>query len=333
MNGDRTDVDAFDAAARWLSRLQAAPLSAADETALKAWLAADLRHAEALDAACAIWDMSGDLGNAPTLVAERRRALTLRLAGDGDLAAANDSAPAASPGRRRWRALAAAAASLALVITAMPPPAQAFETARGQSLQAVLADGSRITLNTDSRVVVDYGWFSNTVSIERGEAEVTPASGLARPLRVTVNGTELWPQGSIAVRDIGSTATVLAVAAPVELRQAGAAPVLLGTAQRGTIAPGRALVVGRADPAQALAWQQGQVIFDRTSLADAAAEFARYGDARLTIADDVRDLRVSGAYRTSDVRAFLDALPAIHKVRWHKTAAGEIRIEAADSPA
>jgi transmembrane sensor len=333
MEVGKTDVDVFDEAARWLARVQEAPLCAADERALKAWLAADRRNAEAMDVACAVWEMSDDLGDAPALVAERRRALTLRLAGDGDFAAANDAAPAAIPGQRRWRALAAAAASLALVVTAMPPPAQAFETARGQSLQAVLADGSRITLNTDSRVVVDYGWFSNTISIEKGEAEVTPASGPGRPLRIAVNGTELWPQGSVAVRDLGSTSTVLAVAAPVELRQPGAAPVLLGVAERGTVMPGRALAVGRANPAQALAWQQGQVIFDHTDLASAAAEFARYGDARLIVAADVRDLKVSGAYRTSDIRAFLDALPAIHPVRWHKTTAGEIRIESADTPA
>lgn len=326
--------DVFETAARWLARLQAAPLGPAEQAALKTWLRADPRHAEALDAARAVWTLSGELADAPVLAAERRRARTLRLADP-----ANDRAPdMADPEPQavrppRWRMLAAAAAIAGVMVTAQPPPAQAFETARGQSMQAVLADGSRIALNTESRVVVRYGWFVNTVTIEHGEAEVTPAGGLHRPLRIAVNDIELRPQGSVAVRDHGDGAAVLAVGAPVDLHRPGAAPVRLAAAERGTLAPGKALHIGRADPAQALAWRQGQVVFDHVDLAAAAAEFERYGHARLTVAPDVRGLQVSGAYRTSDVRAFLDALPAIHPVRWRTTATGEIRIEAAGKPA
>lgn len=313
------EPDIFDTAAQWLARLGDAPLAAADEAALLAWLRADPRHAEALDAARAGWALAGELAAAPAMVAERRRARTFRQAGDE---------PAAAP-RPRWAALVTAAAVAGLLVTTQPPPAQAFETVRGQSLRAVLADGSVITLNTDSRVVIYYGWLTNTVTIERGEAAVAPAGSWHRALRVLVNATELRPQGSVAVRDLGDSAPVLAVGAAVELRQAGNAPVLIAPAQRGVLAPGQPLRVTRADPVQALAWQRGLLVFDHTSLATAVAEFERYGTARLTVAPRVRDLEVSGAYRTSNVRAFLDALPTIHPVRWRQVSPGEIRIEGA----
>jgi transmembrane sensor len=337
MMAPRPDDDSFGVAARWLARLHAAPLDAGDQAALKAWLCADARHAEALDAARAVWALSGELATSETLVAERRRALTLRLADPardlvGD-AANDDPAKVQKSSPMRWRMVAAVAGLAVLLVTAQPPPAQAFETARGQSLQAVLADGSIIALNTGSRVVVHYGWFVNTATIEHGEAEITPAAGLHRPLRISVNGAELRPQGSVAVRDHGDSSTVLAVAAPVELRAPGAAPIRLDVAQRGTLATGGAARVARADPAHVLAWRQGQVIFDHASLGAAAAEFERYGNARVTVDPAVRGLEVSGAYRTSDMRAFLDALPAIHPVRWRRTTAGDIRIEPARVPA
>lgn len=342
--------DIFDTAAAWQARLVAAPLPPAEAAALLAWLRADVRHAEALEAARAGWALAGELAEVPALVAERRRARTLRLA-EGAFAppatpAATATAPrpapwplsrplTGAPRPRRWAGLAAAAAIAGVLVAGQPPPAQAFETAHGEALRAVLADGSTILLNTDSRVVVAYGWFVNTVTIERGEAEVTPAPkvmlGLHRALHVRVNGAEARPEASVAVRDFGDSASVIALAAPVELRRPGAAPVVLGPADRGLLEGGRRLRVARVDPAQALAWRQGQLIFDHSSLAAAATEFERYASVRISVAPEVAGLEVSGAYRTRDMRAFLDALPAIHPVRWRQVAPGAVRIEATDS--
>lgn len=320
--------DAFDGAARWLARLHAGPLGHGDRAALKAWLAADPRHAEAMEAATRAWTLAGELGDAPALTAERRRALTLRLADTSDLAppAANDAAPARAT---RWRMMAAAAAVVGLVVTAQPPPAQAFETARGQTLRAVLADGSVIALNTASRAVVDYGWFSTTVTITEGEAEVTPATGLHRPLKVRVNEAEVHTDASVAVRRDGAASTVTAVAGPAEVSRPGAAPLALAAATSGTLQPGLAPRLAVVKPAAVLAWQRGQVVFEGADLAAALAEFERYGPARVSLDPRVAPLRVSGAYRTSDLSAFLAALPAIHPVRVRRAGDGSVRIEPA----
>jgi transmembrane sensor len=323
--------DEFDAAARWLARLHAGPLGDREAAALKAWIAADPRHAAALDAVSTAWTRAGDLCGAPALTAERRRALTLRLADAADLApAANDDAPPRH--RPRWRGLAAAAAVAGLVVTAQPPPAQAFETARGQTLRAVLADGSVIALNTASRAEVDYGWFGTTVTITEGEAEVTPARGLHRPLTVRVNEAELDPEASVAVRKQGETSTVTAVAGPVAVNRPGAPPLALAAATSGTLRPGAPARLAAVQPAAVLAWQRGQVVFDSVTLAGALAEFRRYGEARISVDPRLAPLTVSGAYRTSDLAAFLEALPAIHPVRVEQRSDGSVRIAPADGP-
>ncbi len=62
-----------DAAATWLVRRQAGPLSPADEAAFRSWIAADPRHAEALGEAEALWRQLEEPG----------RRLADRFAADG----------------------------------------------------------------------------------------------------------------------------------------------------------------------------------------------------------------------------------------------------------
>jgi transmembrane sensor len=302
-----------------------------ERAALKAWLAASPRHTEAMDAATTAWTLAGALGGAPALAADRRRALTLRLADASHVpVAANDDQPARTP---RWRGLATAGAVAGLIVTAQPPPAQAFETARGQTLNAVLADGSLIKLNTASRAVVDYGWFSTTVTIAAGEAEVIPAPGWHRPLRVRVNDADLRAGSSVVVRKDSAAATVTAVDGPVEISRPGAAPLALAAATSGTLRPGTAVRLAAVKPEAVLAWQRGQVVFDGTSLGGALAEFERYGVARISVDPRVAPLTVSGAYRTSDLTAFLSALPAVLPVTVRHRGDGSVRIEPAAEPA
>jgi transmembrane sensor len=57
-----------------------------------------------------------------------------------------------------------------------------------------------------------------------------------------------------------------------------------------------------------LGWRKGSVIFDNTTLADAAAEFNRYGGERLVIADAATArLKIDGTFQTGNVGAFADA--------------------------
>jgi transmembrane sensor len=64
------------------------------------------------------------------------------------------------------------------------------------------------------------------------------------------------------------------------------------------------------------AWQRGQLIFDDTSMSEAAAEFNRYGSNKITIDSAVaKKLRVGGVFRISDPASFAHAMANAHHLR------------------
>ena len=64
------------------------------------------------------------------------------------------------------------------------------------------------------------------------------------------------------------------------------------------------------------AWRRGQLIFDDTSLAEAAAEFNRYGTGKLTIEGaSIGKLRVGGVFRIGDPSSFAQAMANTYHLR------------------
>ncbi|MGH7880158.1 MAG: FecR domain-containing protein, partial [Candidatus Binataceae bacterium] len=63
-------------------------------------------------------------------------------------------------------------------------------------------------------------------------------------------------------------------------------------------------------------WSRGQVIFDNTRLEDAIAELNRYSEIPIELADPaLADLRLSGAFATSQTTAFIEAITRYFPVR------------------
>jgi len=64
------------------------------------------------------------------------------------------------------------------------------------------------------------------------------------------------------------------------------------------------------------AWQRGQLIFEDTSIRDAAAEFNRYGKSRLRIDSSVPSvIRVGGVFRIGDPDSFARAMANAYQLR------------------
>jgi transmembrane sensor len=64
------------------------------------------------------------------------------------------------------------------------------------------------------------------------------------------------------------------------------------------------------------AWQRGQLIFDDTSLSEAAAEFNRYGSNKIAIdGRAVEKLRVGGVFRIGDPSSFAQAMANAYHLR------------------
>ena len=304
-----------DIAAGWAARLDARPLSDAEQAELDAWLATDPRCLGAFARARALM-----VPRAPTRAVSRpapsRRAL---LWGSGG-------------------AIAAGVAGLATV-AAHPPLAhrQRFESLLGEIRHIPLDDGSRITLNTDSALSVEFTATRRLVRLLRGEAYFQVAKAADRPFIVsgpfvqvrtvgTAYNVRLADAHTMQVDLTSGRVALENPPSPVMRSLQGLtggwpatddlSPIFMEAGHRATItlsdASNKMLISVEAVAddvlARGLAWRDGQLAFEGQTLAEAAAEFARYSPRRLIIADPALAGRhISGLFATTDPAGFARA--------------------------
>jgi len=289
----RSSAEIDDAAAEWAARADAGALDPHDAQALEAWLAEDPRHLGAYARAGAVlahFEKARALG--PDFDAEAQR----------------------PPSRRA--ALSALAATLAVTAGAGAITYglifRRYSTKRGEMRRIALPDGSTVTLNTASEVVVDFAVGRRSVKLERGEALFNVARG-AKPLEVEAGGVRV--QASNATFNVrqhaGRQVEVLVCSGVVDLAD-GSRIARLPTA---TIAyarpsaPVSAKSVSGDDVSRKLAWREGMIAFHGETLAEAADEFSRYTDQRIVIDDpEVARRTVVGLFVANDPAGFAKAV-------------------------
>ncbi len=238
--------------------------------------------------------------------------------------------------RRGW-VLAATAALVAGGVLVLQPwqAADAYATGVGEQRLVVLSDGTRLSLNTATRVRVDLGAAQRTVHVEEGEALFEVAKDAHRPFVVKVAGTEIVATGTAFVvqfvpqrnRTSDSLAVTLVegqvIVRGTEDGATGVAlprPVVMAAGERmrlhpsGGAAKPTATQVDRPRMEQVLAWKRGEALFDDVSLLDAVAEMNRYSPMPIKVpgANALNGLRVSGIFRTGDNAHFARAMAALH---------------------
>jgi transmembrane sensor len=268
---------ALNEAASWIARLRSDSVSDQDRQNFALWLAASPDHGLAMDNMLDLWD---DL------------AVTRHLQqGSADIV------PLASPHRRRWMGagLAAAACALfALVIT--PPPgiddeALRYQTRKGEQLQIDLADGTRISLNTNSSLSVHLSEDLRHVTLHRGEAFFQVERDVTLPFVVNIGAAE------VRVTELGNPGNR---APSTELLYANQ---FISASDAGLARP--TLI----DSATTIAWREGKLVADGMALAMLVEEIARYHDVKIIIAEpDLAQRTVSGVFQLDKPDIILQAL-------------------------
>ena len=286
-------------ALNWAAKADRGPLSAQDQAALEAWAEADPRRAGAYAralAANAYFDRAAALGpgfrperRVEARPMDRRRLLAL---GGGVLAMSVAAAIGAPIFMRRDRIV----------------------TPKGDVRRISLAEGSAITLNTDTALQPSLGPEMRRVDLVRGEALFDVARDPARPFMVFAGDVRIQAVGtSFTVRMHDDRRVEVAVReGVVEVRRSTQTePVRLGV-QDVAVVPVAGGIAKAAAPAgtleRAMAWREGRLDLAGMTLAEAAAEFSRYSD-RLILIDDpsVAAMRVAGVYSISDPEGFARA--------------------------
>jgi transmembrane sensor len=296
----------FAEAAAWVARLHGPDHTIQLDRGLRRWLDASAAHQAALEAMTAAWEASGNLRRAPFPRESRWQRAGYR---DGFL-----------------RSALAVAVLSAVVVGALFYVRQdaGISTGIGEQRLVSLDDGTRVFLNTSTRVVVKYNQNIRKVILKSGEALFDVAKDPHWPFVVEAENREVRALGtSFVVREDGERVSVTLVEGTVTVSETDTQGLKLldhfvpASLETVTLAPGQRVVLGatggpRIDqPAieSVTAWRRGIVDFQSTPLDEAIAEMNRYSTVRLTIeGSPASNIRVTGVFRTGDARSFADAL-------------------------
>lgn len=297
------------AAADWLtSQRDSGSWSETDQAALNAWLAQSSLHEVTFLRLEAAW-----------VRADRLAALSR----PGMLAK-----PAAQ--RRGWQPMlfrAAGIAALAAIVAGSTqyfsrPDLQTYATPVGGQEKITLSDGSQIELNTDTRLRANFSKDESKVWLEKGEAYFEIRHNPARKFVVMVNGHRVADLGTKfrVLSQSGHTEVALLEGA-VSIDSPGAAggskPIVLkpGDVAIANAQSFRVTSANRKNLVNELGWRRGVVVFESTTLGEAAAELNRYNRKQLVIADSATARRrIAGTFRTSDVDGFTELAQDVLKL-------------------
>lgn len=324
---DRIEREALE----WFVR-QGGGLDESQARTFAAWQAADPAHRAALARWLADWRALDALP--AEAVAQLRRQME------------SDRATVPRTRRAFWSGAMAVVASVGMVAVGgllawnhwqrQPVYEQHIATERGQQVEVQLPDGSGLRLDTATRIDVALYRGRREVRMPEGQAVFRvrgdpqrPFDVLAGPLRITVVGTRF------AVRYTPGVPCEEGVRVAVEegrvrvARADGSGVELAAGQQVASDALGRLGPVA-AVPASGIApWRESRVSFDDTPLAQALAEFSRYGPTRLRVHDpQVAALRLTGTFDPRSLDNFRRVLPRVLPVRLREQG-GETEIVAA----
>lgn len=202
-----------------------------------------------------------------------------------------------------------------------------YATRIGEQRLVRLEDGSRITLNSNTLIRVDCCDIERRVRLERGEAYFEVARDAARPFIVVAGDHQVTALGTaFVVRHDGTRTAVTLVEGKVAVSARSPEETTTATKshdspRESVLLPGQRLTFsGGAAPRldeprleAVTAWRRGEVMLDRTTLADAVAEMNRY-DERMLVIDDpgVAALRISGIYHAGDSEEFAETVARLY---------------------
>ncbi len=326
--------DLTDEAAAWFARMHSDQVTSEDELSFVEWLDADQSHRAAYEEAASAWAEIGALRAEPGM-----RKLVAHL---------SPKVNGRSTSRRSvllWTGGGIAAAGVAGFIgwrTMFAP--QAYATAFGEQRRVALADGSTLTLNTETTVRVSLTETERRIWLDRGQAHFIVAPDANRPFRVFVGDEEVRALGTrFEVRREGARMKVTLEEGSVAIFREGgseqisaepraAAQAVLRPGQQAIIAP-EEIEIAAVDTQRVLAWRFGQMNLDAEPLADAIAEINRYNTRQIVLEDaSLGRMPISGLFQTGSPDAFVDAVSRLLPVEVATQDDGSIRLRDAREP-
>ena len=312
---NQTDPNEIDLEAlRWLALMERGPLRPEEQRRFAAWIAADVRHQGAIVRA-----------QAASLRLERLAA----LAGGRSVLEPFPHEQSLLQKTTRRRIVAAAASAAGLIgISAWLGRGRIEEIWRGtrytssvgELKRVVLADGSVITMNTQTELRVRYTGERRDIRLVWGEAIFAVTHDAKRPFTVRVGEWSAVAVGTaFAVRRLDEPTTDVTVTEgivqllPVDRNVSEAGPRLTAN-QKALIGADGKVEVGQVSDSQIgqrLAWRTRLVVFAGQPLREALAEMNRYSHRPIVVDDpSLAERHIVGVFSTADTQTFVSAMTA-----------------------
>ena len=295
------------AAAIWHARLRepkSNPAAAASErTQFDQWMAADPRHMHAFEETRILWEAL----EAPVKqVSDQEAAFPQRE----------------WPGVGAFRSLTRRPAVLAIVMMAgvlfhndvIIRLNSDHMTSVGERTPITLADGSRVTLNTDSAISIELEADQRLVRLLRGEAWFDVSPHADRPFFVEMAAGHIRVTGTSFGVHLGDKGAIVSLTEgqlklSVKPNHSAASYLALNAGQQAHFSDGAISDPIALDKTAATAWLRDQLVFFNTPLREVIAELNRYRSGHIVIVDgDLEDLKVSGVFATGDPDAALGVI-------------------------
>ena len=282
--------------------------SAAEQTAIEAWVASDHAHRAELDRLHAVWAVkpSPTTWNVDLAWASVARRLDT---GRPEV----EVIPIRRP-MMNWLAAAAVilAAGGGAWLYRSGPSEAAYQTAIGQQRTIDLADGSRVVLAPASTLTVHAGFGRQERSLSlSGQAWFEVQHDAGRPFRVQV--------GDVTIEDLGTEFEVEAHSADIRVAVAKGSVAVHGPVASATVqltagdvvtvpAGGQGTVAHQAPVERLTSWRQGTLAFEDRTLSEVTEELRHWYDVSFTLSGDAGSRRLNATIPTNRLNDALETI-------------------------
>jgi len=279
----------------WFVRLRAESVSAAERMEFNNWYQTNDAHRCAYAEITVLWndsDFNQQLEN--TRLSAPIRQLKTRC--------------------NHWLPILSMVASIALIAIIIRPGLSCLQadycTDIGEIKTVSLADGSLITLNSNTAIRTNFGKDSRSVQMQYGEAYFEIQHDASRPFLVEAQYSRVKVLGTrFVVRENKQNDQIAVINGVVEVSQGGQNSAILKANDTITVDNKGSNKIPTLTTATSIAWLKGKAVFNNVALSTVIEEIGRYRCGALVFKNNtLKQLKVSGRFDITNTDKTLESL-------------------------
>lgn len=198
-----------------------------------------------------------------------------------------------------------------------------YSTETGEIKHVTLEDGSRLVLNTNSKISINFNDQTRNIRLLQGEVYVETAHETSphyRPFNLTTEHgtvTALGTKFSTQIHKKRSYVNVYQDAVEVRTLE-GAGDKITVNADERVAFTSELFQQKLTIDSSSMAWTRGFIIADKMPLAKFVSELSRYNVGVLRCDSAIADLEISGAFPVNDIDGVLNSVSTTLSIRVEK---------------